>query len=55
MYKKYKPRRGKTAAVAAAVPKIWWFLMRAWFLARNLLYVASKAANSVELLILWSW
>ena len=26
MYKKYKPRRGKTAAVAAAVPKIWWFL-----------------------------
>ena len=34
MYKKYKPRRGKTAAVAAAVPKIWWFLISAWFLGR---------------------
>ena len=34
MYKKYKPRREETAAVAAAVPKIWWFFNSAWFLDR---------------------
>ena len=50
MYKKYKPRRGKTAAVAAAVPKIWWFLMRAWFLARYLLYCTENRFGNVQLL-----